>query len=108
MLGRLPTIIEADSSIEQLDNNLRSLLGQKAAEFNLLASLVTRYIEQLRAHYATVFDQKQGKEELEVCNIKEAFHAVRPSRHIFQAFLEAAEFEENFFEKGRKNQGHIL
>ena len=96
------TFTEADSSIEQLEKNLRSLIGQKAVEFNLLASLVTRTSNQLRQHYTVVFDQNQGKEELEERDITDAFHAVKRSRQIFQAFLEAEEFEENFLRQKPK------
>ena len=90
------TYTEADGSMEQLEKNLRSLIGQKAVEFNLLASLIIRTSAQLRDYYSTVFGENQGKIELDECDITEAYHAVLRSRKIFQAFLEAEDFQQNF------------
>jgi len=90
------THTEADSSTEQLEKNLRSLIGQKAVEFNLLGSLVSRSALQIREYYTNVFTEHHGRIELDECDITEASHTVRRSRRIFQAFLEAEEFEENF------------
>ena len=101
------TFSEGDSSIDQLSKNLRSLIGQKAAEMNLLANLITRNPQELRDYYHTIFQQQGGLQMLSRVDITEAVECVRRSRNIYVAYLEAAEYEHNFA-RGNKEISKIF
>ena len=101
------TFSEGDSSINQLAINLRSLIGQKAAEMNLLANLITRNSQELREYYHTIFHQQGGLQQLSRVDITEAVETIRRSRKIYVAYLEAAEYENNFA-RGNKHMAKIF
>ena len=101
------TFSEGDSSINQLAKNLRSLIGQKAAEMNLLANLITRNSQELREYYHNIFHQHAGLQELSRVDITEAVESVSRSRKIYVAYLEAAEYENNFA-TGNKHMSKIF
>ena len=101
------TYTDSDSSICQLAKNLRSIIGQKAAEMNLLASLLTRTSQELRTYYGRIFDNKGGFEVLSVADITEAAEAVRRSRLIYVAHLDAVDYE-NSFDRGDKRLRKIF
>ena len=90
------TISDADTSVDQLAKNLRSIIGQKAAEMNLLYSLVTRDSQEIKTYYEDIFEHHMGYEELCTRDIEEAGELVRRSRQIFLAFMAANQFEETF------------
>ena len=89
------TYTERDTSINQLAKNLRSIIGQKAAEMNLLASLLTRNSEELRTYYGSIFEQRQGFDVLTETDIKEAAQLVRRSRLMYVAHLDAVAYDNN-------------
>ena len=101
------TFSEGDSSINQLAKNLRSLIGQKAAEMNLLANLITCNSQELREYYHNIFHQHAGLQELSRVDITEAVESVSRSRKIYVAYLEAAEYENNFA-RGNKHMSKIF
>ena len=101
------TFSEGDSSINQLAKNLRSLIGQKAAEMNLLANLITRNSQELREYYHNIFHQHAGLQVLSRVGITEAVESVSRSRKIYVAYLEAAEYENNFA-TGNKHMSKIF
>ena len=90
------TISDAETSVDQLAKNLRSIIGQKAAEMNLLYSLVTRDSQEIKTYYEDIFEHHSGYEEICTRDIEEAAVLVRRSRQIFLAFMAAHEFEETF------------
>ena len=96
------TMSDADTSVEQLSKNLRSIIGQKAAEMNLLFSLVTRNSQAIAAYYEDVFEAHSGYVELSNRDIEEAAVAVRRSREIFLSFMDAHQFEETFIKQKSK------
>ena len=101
------TYTESDSSVSQLAKNLRSIIGQKAAEMNLLASLLSRTSQQLRTYYGTIFGNQQGFEVLTTTDISEAAEAVRRSRLIFVTHLDSVSYEYNFV-RGNKRLSKIF
>ena len=84
------TFSESDTSTQQLERNLVSLIGQKSVEMNMLANLVSMKCDELKTHYETTRIQIQRIDLLEAAEL------VRRSRKIILALLEAVEFEENF------------
>ena len=47
------TFSESDTSTQQLERNLVSLIGQKSVEMNMLANLVSMKCDELKTHYET-------------------------------------------------------
>ena len=90
------TYTEADCSVAQLENNLVSIIGQKAAEMNLMASLAIRNPEELTRYYSTIFNNNGSKIELDIEDIKESAESIRRSPKIFMALREGDEFEKSF------------
>ena len=102
------TYTERDSSINQLAKNLRSLIGQKAAEMNLLASLLTRDSQELNTYYGTtIFEEQQGFDVLSETDIREAAELVRRSRLIYIAYIDAVAYDKNL-KLGNKKLSQIF
>ena len=93
------TYTEADTSMEQLEKNLVSVIGQKSVEMNLLATLASRAPEEIMNYYDKIFKEHGAKVELDSQDIIEAVECVRRSRKIFMALQEAAEFVVNFMKQ---------
>ena len=96
------TITDKDSSVAQETKNLVSILGQKAAEMNLINNIVERNLEEITEYYETVFNSDDVTIELQNADIREACHIVETSRLIYQTLIEADEFESNFCKKNSR------
>ena len=96
------TITDKDSSVAQETKNLVSILGQKAAEMNLINNIVERNLEEITEYYETVFNSDDVTIELQYADIREACHLVETSRLIYQTLIEADEFESNFCKKNSR------
>ena len=96
------TYSDVDTSMEQLQNNLVSLIGQKSVEMNMLASIATMNAEQIYNEYHRIFNEEAGLIEVQQLDIREAAECVRRSRKIFLALREAENFEENFTKRKSK------
>ena len=85
-----------DTSMQQLERNLVSLIGQKSVEMNMLANLCSMNSEELRKYYTDIFNLHDGVVNISRVDLTEAAELVRRSRKICLAFQEACDFEENF------------
>ena len=90
------TYTESDCSLDQLQTNLISLIGQKSVEMNMLSHFVSMTCGELQDYYNTIFNDHDGRIQLERIDIVEASEIVRRSRKIVWALNEVNEFEKNF------------
>jgi hypothetical protein len=93
------TVTDKDSQLDQLQQDLVSIIGQKTAEMHLIAILFDYTASELATFFDTIFSSPDPTVYLTPTDVKEATYLVRTSRHIFHPIVDAYEFESNFRRK---------